>query len=170
MWRIHLEEKDFQSTLSWSCTMTTLKRYKVQWFSTNMPCSSFSVVRDFTHASWPLYKVSYFATHTHTHAQLWKCHPYNVDPLLNNGENDSRGPLPRSGHLLCNYTGTVDSSGMRMWYTSTAREYDAGIFEIGHAVTHLHVIPPGAENFTTTGILTSECTNVCSLVLYCEIY
>jgi hypothetical protein len=55
--------------------------------------------------------------------------------------------------------GTVDSSGMRMWYTSTPREYDAGIFEIGHAVTPLHVIPPDAENFTTTGILTSECTN-----------
>ena len=54
--------------------------------------------------------------------------------------------------------GTVDSSGMRLWYTSTPREHEAGILEVGHFVTGYHIIPPNSENFTTTGIMVDECT------------
>ncbi|CAI8042462.1 DBH-like monooxygenase protein 1 homolog, partial [Geodia barretti] len=55
-------------------------------------------------------------------------------------------------------SGTVDSSGMRMYYTSTAREYDAGILTFGHDITPDQIIPPNAKSFTTTAILTGECT------------
>ena len=47
---------------------------------------------------------------------------------------------------------------MRMWYTSTPRQYDAGIMEVGHFVHPFMVIPPDVKNFTTTGITTEECT------------
>ena len=54
--------------------------------------------------------------------------------------------------------GTLDSSGMRMWYTSTPREHEAGILQIGHSVHPFHMIPPNVANFTTIGITTSRCT------------
>lgn len=52
----------------------------------------------------------------------------------------------------------MDSSGIRFWYTSTRREHNAGILEVGHFVTPYHVIPPNSPNFVTTGILPAECT------------
>ncbi|CAI8042465.1 DBH-like monooxygenase protein 1 homolog, partial [Geodia barretti] len=55
--------------------------------------------------------------------------------------------------------GTVDSSGMRLWYTSTPREHEAGVLQVGHFVTEYHIIPPNSENFTTTGIVFDDCTN-----------
>ena len=65
-----------------------------------------------------------------------------------------------------NLTGTVDSSGMRLWYTSTPREHDAGIMFFGHRVHELMVIPPDAKNFTITGVMTENCTNKVSLLSY----
>jgi hypothetical protein len=55
--------------------------------------------------------------------------------------------------------GIVDSSGMRLWYSSTPREHEAGVIEIGHYVTQYHVIPPNTKNFTTTGVMLSDCSN-----------
>ena len=57
------------------------------------------------------------------------------------------------------YSGTIDSSGMRIWYTDTPREHEAGIMQIGHSVTPLMVIPPNAKNFTVTGLVNDQCTN-----------
>jgi hypothetical protein len=54
--------------------------------------------------------------------------------------------------------GTRDSSGMRLWYTTTPREYDAGIFEVGYFIGVDHVIPPNSENFVTQCILPGQCT------------
>ncbi|CAI8042477.1 DBH-like monooxygenase protein 1 homolog [Geodia barretti] len=55
--------------------------------------------------------------------------------------------------------GTRDSSGMRLWYTTTPREYDAGIFEVGYFIGVNHVIPPNSQNFVTQCILPDQCTN-----------
>ena len=63
-------------------------------------------------------------------------------------------------HVLC--TGIQDSSGIRLWYTSSPRKYEAGILEVGHAVSPRHIIPPNSENFTTTGLVTEECTRTVS--------
>ena len=66
--------------------------------------------------------------------------------------------------------GTLDSSGMRFWYTSTPREHDAGIMTVGHNVQPLMVIPPNAPNFTVTGFMDSQCTQNVSIIVgffYC---
>jgi hypothetical protein len=55
--------------------------------------------------------------------------------------------------------GTLDSSGMRIWYTKTPREHDAGILTVGHLVTPLQVIPPNSKNFVNIGLMPAECTN-----------
>ena len=51
---------------------------------------------------------------------------------------------------------------MRLSYTSTQREFDAGIFVLGHFVTPQHIIPPNVKNFTTTTVVTEECTRAVS--------
>ena len=48
---------------------------------------------------------------------------------------------------------------MRIWYTTTPREHDAGILTVGHSVHPYQVIPPNSENFVSLGIMTEECTN-----------
>ena len=60
---------------------------------------------------------------------------------------------------MCVCSGTVDSSGMRLWYTSTPREHEAGIVDVGHFVTEEQIIPPNSKNFTTTGVMLGDCTN-----------
>ena len=62
--------------------------------------------------------------------------------------------------LYCeSLAGTIDSSGMRFWYTDTPREHEAAILNVGYYVTPLMVIPPNAKNFTITGFVNEECTN-----------
>ena len=61
--------------------------------------------------------------------------------------------------LSITLAGTIDSSGMRFWYTDTPREHDAGIFEVGYGVTPVMIVPPNAKNFTITGFVNDECTN-----------
>ena len=53
---------------------------------------------------------------------------------------------------------------MRLSYTSTPREFDAGIFVLGHFVTPQHIIPPNVQNFTTTAVVTEDCTRAVSCV------
>jgi hypothetical protein len=62
--------------------------------------------------------------------------------------------------------GTVDSSGMRLWYTSSPREHDSGVLYLGHFVTPYHIIPPNSKNFTTTGVMLGECSSRVSVVLF----
>lgn len=52
----------------------------------------------------------------------------------------------------------VDSSGLRIFYTSELREHDAGMILLGSEVNFLHLIPPLQESFTTVGRCTSACT------------
>ena len=63
------------------------------------------------------------------------------------------------------YIGVTDSSGMRIWYTSSPREYDAGMLAVGYSVTPHMVVPPNAKNFTITGFVHEECTNRVSLII-----
>ena len=57
------------------------------------------------------------------------------------------------------YIGVIDSSGMRIWYTSTPREHDAGMLTVGYGVHPYMVVPPNAKNFTITSFVNEECTS-----------
>ncbi|XP_039619224.1 dopamine beta-hydroxylase [Polypterus senegalus] len=52
----------------------------------------------------------------------------------------------------------VDSSGIRLYYTSHLRKYDGGIMELGLVYTPVMAIPPQEENFELTGYCTAKCT------------
>ena len=54
----------------------------------------------------------------------------------------------------------VDNSGMRFYYINTARQYNAGIMEIGHDVIPEMIIPPKAANYTVLGLCPMGCTQV----------
>jgi len=53
-----------------------------------------------------------------------------------------------------------DSSGVRMWYTSKLRAYDAGVMELGLEYTDKMAIPPGQPAYTLTGYCLPQCTAV----------
>jgi dopamine beta-monooxygenase len=57
----------------------------------------------------------------------------------------------------------VDSSGIRMWYTSHLRQYDAGVMELGLEYTDKMAIPPGQYSYTLTGYCLPQCTAVVCL-------
>ena len=54
----------------------------------------------------------------------------------------------------------VDNSGVRLYYTEQLRQHDAAYLTIGHLTSAMHVIPPN-KNWTSVGICSSDCTNVC---------
>nr|CAG4647751.1 EOG090X0318 [Moina brachiata] len=54
----------------------------------------------------------------------------------------------------------IDSSGIRMWYTSHLRKYDAGVMELGLEYTDKMALPPGIDSFTLSGFCIAECTAV----------
>lgn len=54
----------------------------------------------------------------------------------------------------------VDSSGIRLWYTSHLRQYDAGVMELGLEYSDKMAIPPGQNAFTLTGYCLPQCTAV----------
>ena len=62
------------------------------------------------------------------------------------------------------HLGVTDSSGMRIWYTSSPREHDAGMLTVGYSVNPHMVIPPNAKNFTITSFVHEECTNKVCLI------
>ena len=52
----------------------------------------------------------------------------------------------------------IDSSGLRMYYTSQLRAHDAGVLEIGLEYTDKNSIPPQQSVFDVSGFCTAECT------------
>uniref|UniRef100_A0A8D0LBH8 Dopamine beta-hydroxylase n=1 Tax=Sphenodon punctatus TaxID=8508 RepID=A0A8D0LBH8_SPHPU len=58
------------------------------------------------------------------------------------------------------FKGRHDSSGIRLYYTATLRQYDAGIMELGLVYTPMMAIPPGETQFLLTGYCTDKCTQV----------
>ncbi|KAK9956423.1 hypothetical protein ABG768_014158 [Culter alburnus] len=53
--------------------------------------------------------------------------------------------------------GTVDSSGLRLYYSPSLRRYDAGVIETGVWVSLYHMLPPGMQDYITEGHCTQEC-------------
>lgn len=49
---------------------------------------------------------------------------------------------------------------MRFYYTSTLRQYDAGIFAVGYKVSPYMIIPPKQESWLTVGYCAKECNQV----------
>ena len=60
---------------------------------------------------------------------------------------------------VCVFSGVVDSSGMRIWYTDIPREHDAGMLLVSYSVHPFMVVPPNAKNFTITSFINEDCTN-----------
>ncbi|OCT65271.1 dopamine beta-hydroxylase [Xenopus laevis] len=61
-------------------------------------------------------------------------------------------------HNPLELTGLRDSSGIRLYYTSTLRKYDAGIMEVGLVYSPAMAIPPGQKDFSLVGYCTDKCT------------
>ena len=56
--------------------------------------------------------------------------------------------------------GTVDSSGLRFYYTDKVRKYDAGTFLLGHSLWWPPLtIPPKAKSFSVDAYCAKSCTN-----------
>ncbi|CAF2479061.1 unnamed protein product [Rotaria sp. Silwood2] len=56
--------------------------------------------------------------------------------------------------------GIIDQSGIRIYYTSKRRTYDAGIMEVGLEYNAKNSIPPRTNEFRISGYCTRECTQV----------
>ncbi|GBP39913.1 MOXD1 homolog 1 [Eumeta japonica] len=52
----------------------------------------------------------------------------------------------------------LDSSGIRVHFTSELRRHDAGVLGLGVGVSALHVIPPKQLQYRTAGICSAECS------------
>ncbi|XP_062559085.1 MOXD1 homolog 2-like [Armigeres subalbatus] len=52
----------------------------------------------------------------------------------------------------------VDSSGIKIYYTSSVRSYDAGVLSVGMDPNWRHIIPPGQEHVLSEGHCVGECT------------
>lgn len=60
-------------------------------------------------------------------------------------------------------SGRRDSSGIRLHFTRSLRQYDAGIMELGLVYTPVMAIPPQQRSFYLSGYCTSKCTRtVCN--------
>lgn len=53
----------------------------------------------------------------------------------------------------------IDSSGVRLHFTSKLRSQEAGILVTGVAVSPLHLVPPKQKEYATAGYCTPHCTN-----------
>ena len=73
---------------------------------------------------------------------------------------DTPNVVPVSTFHLCSlFAGILDSSGIEFFYTSTPRQHDAGILNVGHVVTFSMIIPPNAADFSIFGLCPASCTN-----------
>ncbi|XP_055929694.1 dopamine beta-hydroxylase-like [Argiope bruennichi] len=56
--------------------------------------------------------------------------------------------------------GVIDSSGIKLTYTPSLRQHDAGVMELGLEYTNKMAIPPHQADFKLTGYCVAECTRV----------
>lgn len=54
--------------------------------------------------------------------------------------------------------GRTDSSGVKFYYTSNLRQYDAGMLSVGPSTDSFLVIPPKQESWISVGYCPKECT------------
>jgi len=52
----------------------------------------------------------------------------------------------------------TDSSGIRVYYTSSLRRHDAGVLSVGLDPNWRHIIPPGQPEVVSEGHCISACT------------
>ena len=67
--------------------------------------------------------------------------------------------IPSISFIFCQI-GRKDSSGVRFYYTSHLREYDAGIMSVGESISRFAIIPPKQESWLTVGYCPKECYQV----------
>ena len=65
-------------------------------------------------------------------------------------------------------TGRKDNSGLRFYYTSNIRKYDAGVLGIGEASLPYFVIPPKQKTWMTVGYCPKECSQVRCKCIICS--
>lgn len=58
------------------------------------------------------------------------------------------------------FSGIIDSSGIKFHITPYLRKFDAGIIELGLEYTDKMAIPPGQDLFSLSGYCVTECTAV----------
>lgn len=51
----------------------------------------------------------------------------------------------------------IDSSGIRLFYSSMVREYEAGLLVAGHRRSPFLTIPPNQAEFNVYGLCSAEC-------------
>ena len=63
------------------------------------------------------------------------------------------------------YTGIMDSSGMRFFYTDQPPQHNAGIITLGQPFLGHMIVPPNVAEYTITGHCIGRCTNTVSTQL-----
>ncbi|XP_066258643.1 MOXD1 homolog 2 [Euwallacea similis] len=61
--------------------------------------------------------------------------------------------VPMDGNV-----GSIDGSGLRLFYTPQLRRHDAGVLSIGMDPNWRHIIPPGQNRVISSGHCVSDCT------------
>ena len=64
------------------------------------------------------------------------------------------------------YTGIVDSSGIKITYLEAPREYDAGILLISHNPSQFLIIPPNTTNYTISALCSADYTKMVHKYLF----
>lgn len=54
--------------------------------------------------------------------------------------------------------GSIDGSGLRLFYTPELRRHDAGVISIGMDPNWRHIIPPGQQRVVSSGHCVADCT------------
>lgn len=54
--------------------------------------------------------------------------------------------------------GSLDGTGLRLYYTPELRRHDAGVISVGMDPNWRHIIPPGQQRVVSSGHCVSECT------------
>lgn len=54
--------------------------------------------------------------------------------------------------------GSIDGSGLRLFYTPELRRHDAGVISIGMDPNWRHIIPPGQQKVISSGHCVADCT------------
>jgi len=65
------------------------------------------------------------------------------------------------------YTGIVDSSGIRLFYTTHSPTESAAVLSIGHRVIGHMIVPPRVERYTVKAFCSQKCTDKVSVLVIC---
>lgn len=55
--------------------------------------------------------------------------------------------------------GSLDGTGLRLYYTPELRRHDAGVISVGMDPNWRHIIPPGQQRVVSSGHCVSQCTS-----------